>query len=77
MGKTLDVNLSPKHNYKGNSSLATENQELTKEISDILNSMGSIKIKTKSIISESLKPIDVAEKQESNLLDESNLLEEM
>ena len=77
VGKTLDVNLSPKHNYKGNSSLATENQELTKEISDILNSMGSIKIKTKSIISESLKPIDVAEKQESNLLDESNLLEEM
>jgi hypothetical protein len=77
ISKTLDVNLSPKYNYKGNSPLATENQELTKEMLDILNSMSSIKIKTKSIISESLKPTSDTEKEESNLLNESNLLEEM
>ena len=52
-------------------------QELKKEISDILNNMSNMKIKTKSIISESLKPMVAEEKHESNLLDESNLLEEM
>lgn len=77
VGATLDVNLSPKHNYKGGSPLATEGQELTKEFSDLIQSMSGIKLKTKSIISESLKPSVTEKKDDSNLLDESNLLEEM
>jgi hypothetical protein len=80
IGKTLDVNLSPKHNYKGNSPLATESTKrdgLTKEISDMLDSMSFGRVKTKSIISESLKPASEQNTETSNLLDESNLMEEI
>jgi hypothetical protein len=77
IGKTLDVNLSPKHNYKGGSPLTAEGQELTKELMDVVNNMSGIKLKTKSIISESLKPSEQEEIKELNLLDETNLLEEM
>lgn len=77
ISKTLNVNRSPKHNYKGGSPLATEGQELSKEFSNLLDSMSGMKMKTKSIISESLKPSAQNENNEPNLLDESNLLEEM
>ena len=77
ISKTLNVNRSPKHNYKGGSPLATEGQELSKEFSNLLDSMSGMKMKTKSIISESLKPSTQNENNEPNLLDESNLLEEM
>jgi hypothetical protein len=77
ISKTLNVNRSPKHNYKGGSPLTTEGQELSKEFSNLLDSMSGMKMKTKSIISESLKPSAQNENNEPNLLDESNLLEEM
>jgi len=72
VGNTLKVNNSPKVNYKGNSPLSLENRDIGK----LINSMSGIKIKTKKIISESLKP-SIKEENESNLLNENNLLDEL
>ena len=72
VGNTLKVNNSPKVNYKGNSPLSLENSDIGK----LINSMSGIKIKTKNIISESLKPAN-KEENEPNLLDENNLLDEL
>jgi hypothetical protein len=47
-----------------------------KDIGKIIGSMSGIKVKTKKIISESLKP-SVKEEFEPNLLDENNLLDEL
>jgi hypothetical protein len=60
--------------------LATESVKrdgLTKEMSDMLDSMSFGRVKTKSIISESLKPASEQKTETSNLLDESNLMEEI
>lgn len=78
--QTLNTNSnSQRHIYKGKSPLSLESRELTTEQERLINSMGSIKVKTKRIISESLKPLNEQEnaKNECNLLDESNLLDEM
>ena len=82
VSKTLNVNLSPRHNYKGKSPLSTESATsklnvLPREISSILDSMNSIKIKTKTIISESLKSATEQNVETSNLLDETNLFDEI
>jgi len=72
VGNTLKVNNSPKANHKGNSPLSLENRDIGK----LIDSMSGIKIKTKKIISESLKP-SIKEEIESNLLNENNLLDEL
>ena len=72
IGNTLKVNSSPKANYKGNSPLSLENRDIGK----LIDSMSGIKIKTKKIISESLKPL-IERENESNLLNEDNLLDEL
>jgi len=72
IGNTLKVNNSPKVNYKGNSPLSLENRDIGK----LIDSMSGIKIKTKKIISESLKPT-IKHENESNLLNENNLLDEL
>jgi hypothetical protein len=71
---SLDKKIS--HNYKGGSPLALEGQELSKEMEKMIQSMSGIKVKTKSIISESLKKRE-DKKDESSLLDENVLLEEL
>lgn len=82
IGKSLNVDLSPRHKYKGNSPLSSESvsskrEGLSREISSILDSMNGGKMKTKSIISESLKPANEQKSETSNLLDESNLFDEI
>jgi hypothetical protein len=72
VGNTLKVNNSPKVNSKGGSPLSLENKDVEK----LIDSMSGIKIKTKKIISESLKPSNIQE-NEPNLLDENNLLDEL
>jgi hypothetical protein len=72
VGNTLKVNNSPKVNSKGGSPLSLENKNVEK----LIDSMSGIKIKTKKIISESLKP-SVIQENEPNLLDENNLLDEL
>lgn len=72
VGNTLKVNNSPKVKYKGGSPLSLEN----KNIEHLIGSMSGFKVKTKHIISESLKPAN-KEESESNLLDENNLLDEL
>lgn len=80
VGSTLDVNLSPKHNYRGNSPLSNEGKnadKLTKEMAGVISNMSGLKIKTKNIISESLKPASDVQKEEVSMLDEGNLLTEI
>ena len=80
VGSTLDVNLSPKHNYRGNSPLSNEGKnsdKLTKEMVGVINNMSGIKVKTKNIIAESLKPASEIQKEEVSMLDEGNLLTEI
>lgn len=72
VGNTLKVNNSPKANHKGGSPLSLENKDIEK----LIGSMSGIKIKTKKIISESLKPA-IKEENEPNLLNENNLLDEL
>ena len=70
---TLKSRNTLKHDYKKNSPLSLEGRELEK----LINSMSGFKVKTKSIISESLKPSNLVEENEPNLLDENNLLDEL
>jgi hypothetical protein len=72
VGNTLKVNNSPKVNSKGGSPLSLENKNVEK----LIDSMSGIKIKTKKIISESLKR-SIKQENEPNLLDENNLLDEL
>jgi hypothetical protein len=72
VGSTLKVNQSPKANHKGNSPLSLENKNIEK----LIGSMSGMRVKTKQIISESLKPSNNKE-IEPNLLDENNLLDEL
>jgi hypothetical protein len=50
---------------------------MTKELSDVIKSMDGIKVKTKSIISESLKPSSDKNDNVGGILDENNLLDEI
>ena len=81
VGNTLNVNLSPKHNYKGKSPLSLESKnsdvKMTKEISNAIKSMSGIKVKTKKVISESLKPSSDSKKDDIGILDESKLFDEI
>ena len=72
VGNTLKVNSSPKSNYKGGTPLSLENRDIEK----LIGSMSGIKVKTRQIISESLKPSNKSE-NEPELLNENNLLEEL
>jgi hypothetical protein len=72
VGNTLKVNSSTRHDYRGGSPLSLEN----KDVGKIIGSMSGIKVKTKKIISDSLKP-SVKQEIEPNLLDENNLLDEL
>jgi len=76
ISKTLSLSKKIKHDYKGDSPLSLEGHELSKEMEKMIHSMNSYGIKTKSIISESLKKPD-EKKDQSSLLDENFLLEEM
>jgi hypothetical protein len=76
VGSALDVNLSSGHNYRGNSPLSNESK-LTREITDVLKNMSGVKIKTKSVISESLKPSSNEVDTSGGILDENNLLDEI
>ena len=75
--KTLKTNKSSKHNYKNNSPLSLENKLGSKDVERLINSMTGFKVKTKEIISESLKPSKLNEENEPNMLDENNLLDEL
>jgi hypothetical protein len=76
ISKSIRLDKKISHDYKGGSPLALENQELSKEMTQMVQSMNGIKIKTKSIISESLKKPE-EKKDESSLLDENVLFEEL
>jgi hypothetical protein len=72
IGRTLKSGNSVKPSYKNGSPLSLEN----KQLDNIISSMSGIKIKTKKIIAESLKPA-VKVENEPNMLDENNLLDEL
>jgi hypothetical protein len=81
VGNTLNVNLNPKHTYKGGSPLSLESKmsdgRMTKELSNVIKSMSGMNIKTKRVISESLKPFEEDRKDNVGILDENNLLDEI
>ena len=77
VANTLKVNQSVKHKYKNASPLASENKKMTKDMERLINNMSGIKVKTKQIISESLKSTKITEENEPNLLNEDNLLDEL
>jgi hypothetical protein len=77
VGNTLKTNRSMKHNYKNNSPLSLETKMMSHDVDKLIDSMNGFKVKTKKIISESLKPVNFDEENESNLLNENNLLKEL
>jgi hypothetical protein len=76
ISKSMSLDKKISHSYKGGSPLALESQELSRDMEKMIQSMSGIKVKTKSIISESLKKRE-EKKDESTLLDENVLLEEL
>jgi hypothetical protein len=50
---------------------------MSHDVDKLIDSMNGFKVKTKKIISESLKPVNFDEENESNLLNENNLLKEL
>lgn len=72
LGRTLSRTKTIRPESKSGSPLSLEN----KDLGNLINSMSGIKIKTKKIISESLKP-SVKEENEPNMLNENNLLDEL
>ena len=77
VGNTLKINTSMKHNYKNNSALSVESKMKANDFDKLIDSMNGFKVKTKEIISESLKPSKIDEENEPNLLNENNLLKEL
>jgi hypothetical protein len=73
IGNTLKVKQSIKSNHKNNSPMSLEG----KQMENLINSMSGFKVKTKEIISESLKPATKKEENEPNMLNENNLLDEL
>ena len=72
LGKTLSRTKTIRPEGKSGSSISLEN----KELGNLINSMSGMKVKTKKIIAESLKPtVKVENKQ--NMLNEDNLLDEL
>jgi hypothetical protein len=72
LGRTLSRTKTIRPEGKSASPISLEN----KDLGSLINSMAEIKIKTKKIISESLKPT-VKEETEPNMLNENNLLDEL
>lgn len=70
---TLKINRSMKSNNKNTNALSTE----AKRVESVISSMSNFKVKTKEIISESLRPASKKEEIEPNLLNENNLLDEL
>jgi hypothetical protein len=70
---TLKINRSMKSNNKNTNALSTE----AKRMESVISSMSNFKVKTKEIISESLRPASKKEEIEPNLLNENNLLDEL
>jgi len=62
-----------KSNNKNTNALSTE----AKRMESVISSMSNFKVKTKEIISESLRPASKKEEIEPNLLNENNLLDEL
>jgi hypothetical protein len=77
VGNTLKVNQSSKHDYKKSSPLSTESKKMKKDMERLISDMAGVKVKTKKIISESLKSTKISEENEPNLLNEDNLLDEL
>ena len=50
---------------------------MKKDIERLISDMAGVKVKTKKIISESLKSTKISEENEPNLLNENNLLDEL
>ena len=73
VANTLKINRSSKPGSKNTTPLSNE----AKRVEDVISSMGDFKVKTKRIISESLRPASKKEEIEPNLLDENNLLDEL
>jgi hypothetical protein len=73
IGNTLKVKQSIKSNHKNNSPMSLEGRQME----NLINSMSGFKVKTKEIISESLKPATKKEENEPNMLNENNLLDEL
>jgi hypothetical protein len=77
VGNTLKVNQSIKHDYKNGSPLSNESKKMKKDMERLISDMAGVKVKTKKIISESLKSTKISEENEPNLLNEDNLLDEL
>lgn len=75
ISKTLDAQQSIRHNYKNGSPLSIENKDFGINVNRLIDSMSGIK--TKKIISESLKSSNIDDDSRLNLLNEDNLLEEL
>jgi hypothetical protein len=73
IGNTLKVKQSVRPNHKNNSPMSLEGRQME----NLINSMSGFKVKTKEIISESLKPATKKEENEPNMLNENNLLDEL
>ena len=57
--------------------MESTSRELNKDLMNTIKSMGGFKVKTKSIIAESLKPSSEQEEKSVGMLDENNLLDEI
>jgi hypothetical protein len=77
VGNTLKVNQSIKHDYRNGSPLSNESKKMKKDMERLISDMAGVKVKTKKIISESLKSTKISEENEPNLLNENNLLDEL
>jgi hypothetical protein len=77
VGNTLKVNQSTKHDYRNGSPLSNESKKMKKDMERLISDMAGVKVKTKKIISESLKSTKISEENEPNLLNENNLLDEL
>jgi hypothetical protein len=77
VGNTLKVNQSNKHDYRNGSPLSNESKKMKKDMERLISDMAGVKVKTKKIISESLKSTKISEENEPNLLNENNLLDEL
>lgn len=77
IGNTLKVNRNAKHDYKKGNPLSTESKKMKKDMERLISDMAGIKVKTKNIISESLKSTKISKENEPNLLNEDNLLDEL
>ena len=72
LAKTYDIDKQPlKHNFRGNSPLARENKQ--EKYKNVIKSLQS-KIKTKSVLKETLKEEKKQYNDKGSLLDEGNII---